>query len=63
MILNGHEVLPVQSAHPCKCFWKKEGKYSSRTVAADSLCVFSFVWFPTRESTQLGPVSGKWDLA
>lgn len=28
-------------------------KYSNRTVAADSLCVFSFVLFPTQQSTQL----------
>lgn len=37
-------------------------KYSSRTVAGDSLYVFSFVLFPAQESTQLGSMSGKWDL-
>lgn len=44
--------MSVPSAsHPWKCFSKKEVKYSSRAIAGDSLCVFSFVLFPGPEST------------
>lgn len=49
------------ASHPWKCFGKKEVKHSSRAIAGDSLSVFSFILFPARESTELGPVSGKWD--
>lgn len=45
------------ASHPWKSFGKKKVKYSSRAVAGDSLCVFSFVSRSRMHSVSFGPLS------